>query len=100
MITDGVFIVQFFNTALLLLMASANMTEQGKVLGFFFTGSLSDFNSQWFNDIGYSMAYAMIFNVAWPIMEFFTYWGLRILYRAMDRGIFSCNDMKTKKTTL
>jgi hypothetical protein len=100
LITDGVFIVQFFNTAILLLLANANLAEQGAFLGFFFKGKLPDFDSYWFNDIGYSMIYAMMFNIFWPIMEFFVYFGMRFGFRLLDRGIFSCSDMKTKKTTL
>jgi hypothetical protein len=81
-------------------MVNANLEEQGSFLGFFFKGQISDFNATWFNNIGYSMIYAMIYNVFWPIMEFFAYWGLRVLSRVLDRGVCSCSDMKTKKTTL
>jgi len=49
LITNGVFIVQFFNTALLLLMVNANMTEQGWFFGIFSRDTgLPDFNSSWF----------------------------------------------------
>mmetsp|Transcript_21710 Transcript_21710/g.16011 ORF Transcript_21710/g.16011 Transcript_21710/m.16011 type:complete len:569 (+) Transcript_21710:1-1707(+) len=100
MITDSVFIVQFLNTAFLLLAANANMKEQGPVLGFFFQGFIPDFTSQWYNDIGYSMMYTMEFNIYWPLIEFFMYWGMRLAFRALDRGIFSCDTYKTKCTTL
>lgn len=80
--------------------ANANLSEQGPVLGFIFRGSIPDFNSLWFNDIGYSMMYAMVFNVFWPIMEFFAFWGLRLLFRILDRGFTTCSEMVTKKTTL
>ncbi len=100
LITDGVFIVQFFNTAILLLLANANLAEQGAVMGFLFNGKLADFNATWFNDIGYSMIYAMMFNIFWPMMEFCAYFGIRLAFRVLDRGICSCSTMKTKKTTL
>jgi hypothetical protein len=38
LITDGVFIVQFFNTAILLMMCNANLSEQFLILGKVFTG--------------------------------------------------------------
>ena len=41
----------------------------------------------------------MIFNVYWPICEFFIYWGMRIGYRLLDRN-FRCSIYDTKKTTL
>jgi hypothetical protein len=92
--------VQFFNTALLLLAANANLSEQGPVLGFIFRGSIPDFNALWFNDIGYSMLYSMVFNIFWPVMEFFAFWGLRLLFRILDRGFTTCSEYVTKKTTL
>jgi len=97
-VTNGVFIVQFFNTAILLLICNASLKEQG--FGYFINGTIPDFNSIWFNDIGYSLVYAMIYNTFWPVMEFFIFWGMRFGYRLLDRGICSCNEYKTKKSTL
>lgn len=48
LITNGVFIVQFFNTGLLLLAVNANLEEQGRVTGFIFNRDASDFDSSWF----------------------------------------------------
>jgi hypothetical protein len=45
------------------------------------------------------MFYAMMFNIAWPIMEFFAFFGMRLGFRLLDRN-FSCNEYRTKKTTL
>lgn len=46
LITNGVFIVQFFNTALLLLMVNANLAEQGAPLSWLSAASgIPDFNS-------------------------------------------------------
>jgi hypothetical protein len=42
---------------------------------------------------------AMIFNVYWPVLEFFCFWGMRFGFRWMDRR-FSCNKYTTKKSTL
>lgn len=100
LISNGVFVVQFFNTALLLLLVNANMSEQG---GFFDILSkqsgIPDFNSTWFNEIGTTLVAAMLFNVYWPVVEFFVFGGMRQAFRLMDRG-FSCNHELTKKTTL
>lgn len=100
LIANGVFIVQFFNTALLLLMVNANMTEQGWFFGIFSRDTgLPDFNSSWFNEIGTTLVGAMLFNVYWPMVEFCVFCGMRNFFRLMDRS-FSCNAEKTKKTTL
>lgn len=42
----------------------------------------------------------MMFNIYWPVMEFFVWFGYRTLFRQLDRGIFSCNADKTKKITI
>lgn len=100
LITNGVFIVQFFNTALLLLMVNANLAEQGSFFDIFSrTVGMPDFNTQWFNDIGTTLVGAMLFNVYWPVFEFFVFFGIRSLKRALDRG-FSCNFEKTKTSNI
>ncbi len=100
MITDGVFIVQFFNTAMLLLMVNANMTEQAQFFEKIMSGVLPDFTAQWYNDTGFTLIGAMVFNVYWPIIEFFVYYGMRYGMRALDRGFFSCDPYKTNKITI
>lgn len=46
LITNGVFVVQFFNTALLLLMVNANLQEQGAPLSWLSAETgIPDFNS-------------------------------------------------------
>lgn len=85
LITNGVFIVQFFNTAFLLLMVNANMSEQGSFLGIFSRAKgYPDFNSQWFSNIGATLIGAMMFNVYWPLFEFITWSSLRATFRLLD----------------
>lgn len=100
LITNGVFVVQFFNTALLLLVVNANLVEQGFPLSMLSSSrGLSDFSHLWFSDIGVTLTGAMLFNVYWPIVEFFTFGAMRQGFRLMDRG-FTCNKKQTKKTTI
>lgn len=42
----------------------------------------------------------MMFNIYWPVIEFFVYYGMRSTFRILDRGCSSCNDYKSKKTTI
>ena len=100
MITNGVFIVQFFNTAFLLLLVNANLTEQGGFLGGIFNGKIGDFNTFWFGDIGKTLVGAMMFNVYWPVMEAFVWYGYRLAFRLLDRRFKTCNDEYTNKTTI
>ena len=84
-ITTVTFIVQFFNSAFLLLMTNADMSEQP--ITFWLTnGVLPDFNSAWFRSVGDIIVGAMVFNVYYPILEVLGYWGLRLLTRCLDRG--------------
>ena len=41
----------------------------------------------------------MLFNVYWPVFEFFVFYSMRAAFRFMDRG-FTNNMERTKKTTL
>jgi hypothetical protein len=65
-----------------------------------FHGAYSDFNSAWFMDIGSTLVGAMMFNVYYPVIEFFMWWGLRVLFRVLDRGLCNCDTNVTKKTTI
>jgi len=96
--TTITFIVQFFNTAFLLLLVNANLSEQP--FNFFLdSGNLTDFNSIWFRSIGNIIVGTMWFNAWYPIIEAFLYLGIRIFYRILDGG---CNrdKYKTKKTSI
>jgi len=75
------------------------LEEQSEWLGNIFDRSIPDFNSSWFTDIGDTLVAAMMFNVYWPVLEFFMYWGMRYGYRLMDRS-FTKDEYKTKKTTI
>jgi len=60
---------------------------------------MPDFDSDWFQNIGNTLIGAMFFNIYWPVLEFFCFWGMRTGYRILDRK-FGCNSDVTKKTTI
>lgn len=60
---------------------------------------MPDFDSAWFQNIGNTLIGAMFFNIYWPVLEFFSFWGMRTGYRLLDRT-FGCNADRTKKTTI
>jgi hypothetical protein len=91
------FYVLFLNTAFLLLMVNANMTEQP--ISFGLTGPISDFNSDWFRITGNTLVSTMIFNAYYPPLEFFMYYGMRLAYRLMDAGC-GLEKYKTKTTSI
>lgn len=73
--------------------------EQSTLLGIVFKGSASDFNTPWFKDIGNTIVGAMLFNIYWPLIEFFSFYFMRVGKRWLDRN-FGFNSNKTKKTTV
>jgi len=97
-IKNGVFVVQFVNTGILLLMVSADASQTLPYLGAIFAGRFPDFTSEWYNTTGNSLVAAMQFNIYWPIIEFFVFFGLRYLFRLLDGGC--SGGAKTKATTI
>ena len=87
--TTVTFIVQYFNSAFLLLMVNANMSEQPLTF-WLTTGAMPDFNSAWFRSVGDIIVAAMVFNIYYPIIEILGYAGLRFLFRLLDRGCCIC----------
>ena len=57
-ISNGVFVAQFFNTAILVLLVYANFTEFG---GTFFEGPFYDYQPGWYSLVGYKIVQTMIF---------------------------------------
>jgi len=97
-ITTIVFLCQFFNTAFLLLMVNADLSEQNFDWGLT-SGSISDFNSVWFKSVGNTLISAMIFNGVFPVIDFFMFFGLRLLFRLLDSSC-TLKMYKTKKTSI
>lgn len=98
-ITTVTFLCQFFNTAFIMLLVNADLSEQPISLGFT-TGTIGDFNSPFFRNIGNTLIGTMIFNAYYPLIEFCLYWSLRVLFRALDRPCCSCDKNSTKKTSI
>jgi len=80
-------------------MVNADLSEQPINFGVT-SGNIADFNMTWFRTTGDNLIDTILFIAYWPLIEFFMYWGLRILFRCMDRGYTSCDKYKTKKVTL
>jgi hypothetical protein len=101
-ITFSVFYTSFFQTGLLCLIASMDSREYNlwKFNGLF-SGIYTDFNAQWFSDIGGVIVYNMLFNAVWPIFEFFMFYSIRHVKRVWDQRKFWPNDvLRTRRTTI
>lgn len=93
-----IFIVQFFNTAILINLVNANTNEAGLKLGIF-NGNYPDFNFNWYSDIGATIVYTMVFNAFWPFIEIAMNYGTSLIFRILDRG-FTLSQYKTKSKTI
>lgn len=67
-ITNGVFIAQFFNTAIVLLLVSANFQENFTPLKEIFTGPFVDYMPKWYSAVGYVIVQTMIINAFFPVV--------------------------------
>lgn len=62
-------------------------------------GSFADFDYGWYDEIGTSLVKTMAIGAVFPIIEFFMWSSLKVLFRILDRG-FGCNSYKSKKKSV
>ena len=66
-ITNGVFVAQFFNTALVLPLVQANSREWFSPLGGVLEGKYTDYDDDWYATVGYLLVQTMMINSVVPI---------------------------------
>ena len=98
--TNVVFVCTFFNTGILPMLCTANLENQfpGWIVdGLGFKGDSSDFNQNWFTNIGDTIVGSMKFNIYFPFaMEIF-WFSLRGMKRIFDkRGATDENPSNSK----
>jgi hypothetical protein len=96
-----IFIATFFNTAILLLLADADL-QQVKLLSWIpgLNGPFPDLTEQWYIIIGPSMILTMFLNSIYPWIDFGISFGTIMASRIMDQGCKSyccCHKDKTTK---
>ena len=65
-IINGVFIVLFFNTGILLLLVNANLNDVSSLLGNLFDGRFYDYSPQWYVTVGDKLVQTMLLNAFMP----------------------------------
>ena len=80
-VRNAVFIVTFVNNALLVLIMSADFEKIN-----YFQGKYSDFNQDWFSDIGSIIVSSMTFNAVYPILEILFFGSLNNIQKMIDQG--------------
>lgn len=94
----GVFIAQFFNTGILLILVNANFSDSGLPSGFF-NREYPDFTSAWYTDIGSALTQTMLINAILPFIMIFVAIGMKFGFRCLDRK-FTLNTYNSKKKTV
>ena len=95
----GVFLSQFFNTGILILLAGSNLSETSiPFLNRVLKGQYTDFNSEWYNDIGATIQQAMVVSALMPLIEFGMYYSMRAAFRILDRSFKSDVYLSKKKS--
>jgi hypothetical protein len=85
-----IFIATFFNTAILLLLADADLGEV-KLLSWIpgLKGPFPDLTEQWYIIIAPSMILTMFLNSIYPWIDFGISFGTMVITRSLDQGFKS-----------
>ena len=101
-ITNVVFVCQFFNTGILPMLCTANLNHQlpsWLVNSLGLNGPISDFNMNWFTNIGDTIVGSLKFNIVMPVCMEMGWWSLRFVTRLMD-GISTTEENPTKSGSI
>ena len=105
-IQSAVFILNFINGGLTLLLINANFTGENNLpskkkgfLYFLFDGSYTDLSDEWFQNIAYFFIAPLFLETIYPVIEFtWKDWASRAIKRLIDWS-FSCDKNRTKQAT-
>jgi hypothetical protein len=98
----AIFLASFANTALLLLLSNANVSEY-KILDWipFLNGIYYNLTINWYHDIGPALLSAMLFNSIYIYLDLAMAWGFKVFFRCLDQGgICCCKKRKTGAVTV
>ena len=102
-IMSWILIVQFLNMGPFLLLINSDLSMVGiPIMGDLINqGRYADFTQKWYLDVGPIIVQSMIYNIFWPIIEFFVWYTIRFIKRFMDNPRFylCCCSKKYKYCT-
>ena len=96
----GLFISKFFNSGMLIWLSTTNFSEQGiPILSTYLTsGEYTDFNSDWFQEVGPVIVETMQAAAFMPIIEFMIAYAKTKVFYYKDQLNYIC-CFKIKKIT-
>ena len=96
-ITNGVFVAQFFNTGILLLLINGNMTEHSpSFLTKNIQGPFYDYMPDWYTNVGSKIVQTMMINAILPYVGLVTAFVIPGIKRKLDRGFGNKKDKEKK----
>ena len=88
-----IFVGQFINTAVLIVLNNASFKDfdggNGPMSLIFFVGSETDFSVTWYKTVGTTIMRTMTSQAIWPLIEFGMFWSLLNFSRCLDRKFTS-----------
>lgn len=103
-VMTAVFISTFFNTAILLLLTNANLSDSFLRFIPINDGQFTDLTQNWYLDIGPSLVMTMLINAFFIYVEFGIAFGMKFFFRCLDRRTCcwwrESARNKTKKMTI
>ena len=85
-----IFIGQFINTAVLIVLNNASFKDfdggSGPASLIFSVGTETDFSVTWYRTVGTTIMRTMTSQAIWPLIEFAMFWSLLYFTRCFDRG--------------
>lgn len=79
-ITNGVFVAQFLNTGVMILLVNANLGDGP------FAGRHNDYTDQWYADVGYTLVQTMLLNAFVPLFSQLAFSTIAWVKRRRDSG--------------
>ena len=98
-----IFIGQFINTAVLIVLNNAsfkNFDDGSGVISIIFSvGTEPDFSVTWYRTVGTTIMQTMLTQALWPLIEFGLFYSLILFFRVYDRS-FGIDSFNTKAPTV
>lgn len=98
-----IFVGQFVNTAVLIVLNNANFKDfdggNGPLSMVFFTGTETDFTVNWYKVVGTTIMRTMTSQAIWPLIEFGMFYSILNFTRCLDRK-FGSDSFVTSQPTV
>jgi hypothetical protein len=98
-VTMSIFLASFFNTAILLLLADADLSQITLLSWIPIAGPFPDLTEQWYIVVAPSLIMTMMINAFYPYIDLGISFGTLALYRCLDQGFSTYICCKKEKTT-